>query len=228
MPVARLDRDQLEFPDPEDADPEGLLAIGGDLRPERLEAAYRRGIFPWYSRNQPILWWCPPERCILAPDGIRVSRSLRAAVRQGRFEVTFDRAFADVIRACATARPEGTWITPAMRAGYEALHARGLAHSVEAWRGGELVGGLYGVSLGAAFFGESMFSRASDASKVALVALGARLVAWEMPLLDCQMPNDHLESLGAFVIARDEFLERLAAALRSPTRRGSWDLEAGG
>ncbi len=216
-----------DFPDPREADAGGLLAVGGDLRAERLLSAYARGIFPWYDL-EPILWFSPDPRWILEPTQIRVSRSLRRSVRGNRFEVTLDTAFDEVIAACSKVpRPgqEGTWITPEMIASYIELHRRGYAHSVEAWRGGQLVGGAYGVSLGRAFFGESMFSLESDASKVAFVGLVRQLQAWRFDFIDCQVHTDHLARFGARACPRERFLERLAAALETPTRVGDWTLE---
>lgn len=216
----------MRFPPVEFASPEGLLAVGGDLRAERLLEAYRHGIFPWYNDGQPILWWSPDPRCVLFPPELKVSRSLGKTLRSGKFRVTFDTRFGDVMRACAGPRPQnpqgGTWITEGMLDAYERLHERGYAHSVECWRGDELVGGLYGVALGGAFFGESMFSRATDASKVALVRLVHQLAAWGFQIIDCQMTTPHLLSLGAREIRRDEFIRRLDAALALPDRCGPW------
>lgn len=208
-------------------DPNGLLAIGGSLSPTRLEKAYRGGIFPWFSEGQEILWWSPDPRAIIAPDAVRISRSLRKRIRNGGFELRLDTAFEQVMRACAQDRPgqSGTWITAAMIEAYCALHKKGLAHSIEVYRAGNLVGGLYGVSLGAAFFGESMFSRESDASKVALVWLAAQLQRWDYSFIDCQIPSPHLESLGAQTIARSQFLSLLRAALSRPSRQNQWSFE---
>jgi leucyl/phenylalanyl-tRNA--protein transferase len=188
-------------------DPDGLLAVGGDLSPRRLLAAYRQGIFPWYSDGQPILWWSPDPRAVLYPSDIRVSRSLRKVIRQRRFQVRTDTAFEQVVQACAAPRPrqQGTWITADMAAAYATLHRYGAAHSVETWRSGALVGGLYGVVLGAVFFGESMFSLEPDASKVALVALASM----GFRLIDCQVPSEHLTRLGAVNIPRTRFVEHL-------------------
>lgn len=224
LPITFLD-EELLFPPPERARRDGLLAVGGDLSVERLLLAYRLGIFPWYDEDSPILWWSPPQRAVLAPDQIHVGRSLRKVVNRGVYQVRFDCAFPAVIAACAaTPRPgqPGTWIVPEMVAAYGELHRAGYAHSVETYREGELVGGLYGVSLGGAFFGESMFSRADDASKVAMVALGRRLTAWGFDLIDCQLMNDHVARFGAALIPRAEFLARLVQALQRPTRRGLW------
>jgi leucyl/phenylalanyl-tRNA--protein transferase len=188
-------------------DPNGLLAVGGDLAPGRLLAAYRHGIFPWYSDDQPILWWTPDPRAVLFPDELKVSRSLRKTLRQGRFEVSLDRGFGEVMRACAEPRSDGlgTWITDDMVEAYARLHSLGHAHSVECWSGGELVGGLYGVAIGRVFFGESMFSRRTDASKVAFVHLVAQLRAWGFGVIDCQVGSKHLASLGAREVRRSEF-----------------------
>jgi leucyl/phenylalanyl-tRNA--protein transferase len=229
MPVYLLDESPA-FPPAHRAESDGLLAMGGDLSVERLVNAYAHGIFPWYNEGDPILWWSPDPRMVLEPRGIHISKSLGRTLRQSRFAVTFDGAFEPVIDACATVRGpgrEGTWITPAMRRAYLELHAAGLAHSVEAWRDGELAGGLYGVSLGACFFGESMFTRVTDASKVALAALAARLAAWDFELIDCQMETAHLRRMGARPIPRRFFLHRLEQALRRPTRKGSWAERAG-
>jgi leucyl/phenylalanyl-tRNA--protein transferase len=188
-------------------EPEGLLAAGGDLSPTRLLAAYRRGIFPWYSAGQPVLWWCPNPREVLLPANFKMARSLAKTVRNRGFEVTFDRDFAGVVTACAARRENsgGTWITGEMHAAYCELHSRGRAHSVEVRLGGELVGGLYGVLLGRVFFGESMFSRERDASKVALAWLAERGRVAGLQLIDCQLPTPHLRSLGSQPMTRREF-----------------------
>lgn len=199
--------------------PNGLIAIGGDLSPERLLAAYRRGIFPWYEDGQPILWWTPEPRLVLDPRRLHVSRSLRRTLNRGHFEITFDTAFAEVIRRCAEPRRNqlgGSWITADMVRAYERLHASGQARSVEAWHAGRLSGGIYGVALGAAFFGESMFSREPDASKAALVALCARLAPLSASMIDCQVPSAHLLGLGAELLPRTGFLARLAKARAEP------------
>lgn len=215
------------FPDPRGADDDGLLAYGGDLRPERLLSAYAQGIFPWYERD-PILWFSPDPRWVLEPSQVRVSRSLRRTLRKEAVEVRFDTAFEEVIEACAAIpRPgqDGTWITPDMVAAYCDLHRQGFAHSSEAWSEGRLVAGAYGVSLGRAFFGESMFSLEPDASKVAFVTLVRQLEAWDFDLLDCQVHTAHLARFGARPWPRALFLERLEQALVAPTRRGRWHLE---
>ncbi|MCG6873156.1 MAG: leucyl/phenylalanyl-tRNA--protein transferase [Gammaproteobacteria bacterium] len=231
MPVRILSPDHPAFPPPEAADEHGLLAVGGDLSSQRLERAYRQGIFPWYSEGQPLLWWCPDPRAVLYPPELRVSRSLRRTLRSQRFLVRADRAFRETMLACAAPRvvdgvaQPGTWITDAMVDAYCELHRQGLAHSVECWQNDELVGGLYGVALGGAFFGESMFSRASDASKVALVKLVEHLLRHGFTLVDCQMPSAHLHRLGAREIPRDTFLRQLAAALALPGQPGPWKLD---
>ena len=205
------------FPDPRLAlrEPNGLLAAGGDLSPERLIAAYRRGIFPWFSEGQPILWWCPDPRAILVPAEFHLSRSLKRALRSGRYQVSVDCNFADVIRLCAATREEsGTWLTPEMIAAYLSLHARGLAHSVEAWRDGRLAGGVYGINLGGVFFGESMVSLEPNGSKIALAHLASLARQRGIEVIDCQMPNDHLTSLGSRSIPRREFLAWLDRCTR--------------
>jgi leucyl/phenylalanyl-tRNA--protein transferase len=200
------------------ADPDGLLCAGGDLSPERLLEAYRRGIFPWFSAGQPILWWSPDPRTVLYPDELRVSRSLAKALRNRGYETSMDRGFTEVLEHCAdrALRPEGTWITPQMKEAYQRLHQLGFAHSVETWEAGRLVGGLYGVALGRAFFGESMFSTARDASKVALCALAASLRERGYRFIDCQLASEHLMKLGARSMPRTEFLRELAAAINGP------------
>ena len=222
MPVYRLD-ERLVFPPPESGPRRGPIAVGGDLSPERLLLAYSMGIFPW--QGEPLHWHSPDPRMVLLADELRVSRSLKKALTRRPFRLTLDTAFRDVIVACATVpRPgqEGTWITPKMVEAYCALHRSGIAHSVEAWRGDELVGGIYGLSLGAVFFGESMFARAKDASKLAFVALVEQLGRFEIPLVDCQVYTRHLASLGAREWPRREFLASLHAALERPTRLGPW------
>jgi leucyl/phenylalanyl-tRNA--protein transferase len=212
---------QLVFPPPDLAEPDGLLAVGGDLSPARLLLAYSLGIFPWFNAGDPLLWWSPDPRCILEAEELHVSASLAKVLRRGIFSVTFDRCFPEVISACAEGRRAGggTWITPEMEAAYCRLHEMGFAHSVECWRDGELVGGLYGVSLGRCFFGESMFHRVSDASKVAFVTLVRTLSERGCELIDCQMPNPHLASLGARGISRQDFLERLRRGGVAPSVR---------
>jgi leucyl/phenylalanyl-tRNA---protein transferase len=224
MTVFRLTR-ELIFPPSHYADPDGLLAVGGDLSPERLLLAYRQGIFPWYSEETPPLWWSPDPRLVLFPKEIKVSKSFRRVLKKQRFQVTMDRAFLEVIRRCATVRRvhgQGTWIVPEMVDAYHLLHQLGYAHSVESWQDGNLVGGLYGVALGRVFFGESMFTEKTDASKVALVLLVQLLQQWDFELIDCQVTTAHLKRFGAREISRREFLEHLARASREPDRRGSW------
>jgi leucyl/phenylalanyl-tRNA--protein transferase len=232
--LARLSRFRLDFPDPETAlrEPNGLLATGGDLSVRRLLRAYQSGIFPWFDDDEgPILWWSPDPRAVLRPEEIIIRRSLRRRLRQKPFTVTADRAFGAVVAACAEPRPDphgrlgGSWITPAMRAAYIALHTAGYAHSIECWADGELAGGLYGVSLGRLFFGESMFSHASDASKIALVHLSRQLAAWGFPLIDSQVMNPHMRTLGAEEVPRRVFLEILRHNVDVPTRRGAWTLD---
>jgi leucyl/phenylalanyl-tRNA--protein transferase len=223
--VYRLD-DRLLFPPPERGPRRGPVAVGGDLRPERLLLAYSMGIFPW--QGEPLHWHSPDPRMVLLADEVRVSRTLRRTIRRGVFRVTVDQAFTTVMTACATVpRPgqDGTWITPGMIESYTELHRRGVAHSVEAWQGETLAGGLYGLSLGAAFFGESMFAYEADASKVAFVTLVEQLERWGIPLVDCQVHTPHLESLGAREWPRRDFLAALHAALDRPTRLGPWRLD---
>jgi leucyl/phenylalanyl-tRNA--protein transferase len=227
VPVFRLGREPV-FPDPERAEPEGLLAVGGDLAPRRLLTAYAMGIFPWYEDGQPILWWSPSPRLVLFPKELHVGRSVRKVMNAGRFDVRCDTAFARVIDRCAEkARPgqDGTWITDEMRAAYVGLHEAGFAHSIEAWEDGELAGGLYGVSLGGAFFGESMFADRDDASKVAFVTIVQQLARWEFDVIDCQVKTDHLERFGAREVPRAEFLSLLQRSVVKPTRRGPWRLD---
>ena len=224
MPVFLLS-DNIAFPPPHFASKEGLLAIGGDLSLERLLLAYRMGNFPWYAEDDPILWWSPDPRLILYPQDLHVPRSLKRLIRRKVFSLTLDKAFSRVIRGCAESRgPDhpGTWIVPEMIAAYEGLHKAGLAHSVEAWDGDELAGGLYGVSLGAAFFGESMFTRVTNASKVALVHLAEGLRREGFTLIDCQVTTEHLMQFGAREIPRAQFLLELQRALKGSTRRGKW------
>lgn len=226
MPVYRL-TSELAFPDPRDAEPDGLLAAGGDLRAERLVLAYSLGIFPWYG-GPPILWFSPDPRAVLRPAELRVSRRLLRTLRSGRFELRLDTAFRRVMEACAEApRPgqDGTWITPDMIDAYEELHRLGLAHSAEAWREERLVGGLYGVALGSAFFGESMFHAERDASKAAFVALVWQLDAFGFDLFDGQLPTPHLTRLGLRAWPRERFLAALAKSVARPTRRGPWQLD---
>ena len=226
MTIYRLS-DELIFPDPALAEPSGLLAVGGDLSPERLLLAYSQGIFPWYEEGLPILWHSPDPRMVLRPDEIRISRSLRRSLRRAPFEIRLDSDFPAVIQACSDPRPgqAGTWITQEMIRAYCELFDRGFAHSAEAWAGDELVGGLYGISLGASFFGESMFARRSDASKLAFALLVGQLQRWEFDLIDCQIYTEHLSGLGATSWPRERFLTALRVSLARPTRRGQWHLD---
>jgi leucyl/phenylalanyl-tRNA--protein transferase len=215
----------LVFPPHQTARADGLLAVGGDLSVPRLLAGYRHGVFPWYDVGDPILWWSPDPRLVLEPERLKIARSLRSVIRKGTYAITFDTAFRAVIHACAgTPRRDqpGTWIHPEVEAAYTALHDLGYAHSVEAWEAGTLVGGLYGVSLGRCFFGESMFSVRKDASKVALVALSELLAARAVRLIDCQVSSPHLIGLGAREIPRADFLLRLEAALAFPDNLENW------
>ncbi len=224
MPVFQLD-ERLVFPPPELADPDGLLAVGGDLRPERLLLAYSSGIFPWPTEGFPLLWHSPDPRYVLPASELHVPKSLGKTIRKGRLRCTLDQAFRQVVEACAEKpRPgqNGTWITEEMVDAYHRLHELGFAHSAETWEDGELVGGLYGVSLGAAFFGESMFANRSDASKVAFVRLVQQLRTWGIELVDAQVHTAHLERFGAHHWTRARYLEALVEALASPTRRGPW------
>lgn len=222
--------EEHRFPDVNQAlaEPDGLLAIGGDLSPGRILAAYRQGIFPWYSEGQPILWWSPDPRTVLFPDQLTLSRSLRKTLRRKCFDITWDTAFTEVIDACAAPRPdaEGTWITAEMADAYTRLHELGYAHSVEARVDGALVGGLYGIALGRVFFGESMFSRRSDASKVAFAHLVHRLRLLGFALIDCQVYSPHLARLGARAIPRDRFIALLRQHTGEPHARTPWSLDS--
>lgn len=229
MPVYRLP-EELIFPPPEKAIKEGLLAVGGDLRVERLLLAYSMGIFPWYSEEDPILWWSPDPRLILYPREFHASRSLLKLIRQGRFRITTDVAFESVIRGCAEDRGaghEGTWIVPEVIDAYCRLHELGFAHSVEAWQEHRLVGGLYGVSLGGVFFGESMFKRVDNASKVAFAVAVAHLSGMRFDLIDCQVSTMHLKRMGAREVGRRVFLKQLRRSLVRPTLKGRWFFKDG-
>ena len=206
------------------AEPNGLLAVGGCLSPDRLMNAYRRGIFPWYSNEEPILWWSPDPRLVLAPERVKVSRSLRKRLARGEFRFSFDRCFDTVVESCAAPREHsaGTWISQDIRRAYAELHRLGLAHSFEAWRDGELAGGLYGVALGRVFFGESMFHRATDASKACFVEACAKLLDWGYELIDCQVHTPHLVSLGAVEIPRLHFIRKLDLLCEQPVSDRSW------
>jgi leucyl/phenylalanyl-tRNA--protein transferase len=210
------------------AEPNGLLAMGGDLSVERLLDAYRHGIFPWFNPGEPILWWSPDPRMVLVPEEIRVTRSLAKRIRNAGFEVRVDTAFGEVMRGCSAPRDGagGTWISPAMVVAYSRLFDAGYAHSVETWRAGQLVGGLYGVAIGRMFYGESMFSREPDASKIALVRLARQLRHWHFGLIDCQMETPHLASLGARTMPRATFTAQLAELVNLPHHPGPWHFDA--
>lgn len=220
-----LNDDPALFPPLESAldDPNGLLAAGGDLHPQRIVNAYAQGIFPWYEEDQPILWWTPNPRTILRPHEVHLSRSLRKLLRKAPFELRFDTAFSEVMKACAAPREYagGTWITPEMHEAYCELHRLGIAHSVEMWNDGKLVGGLYGLALGRVFFGESMFSRQDNASKIAFACLCYHLEAWGFELVDCQVASDHLFSLGAYELPREEFAKTVSGLIGN-TARSHW------
>jgi leucyl/phenylalanyl-tRNA--protein transferase len=224
MPVYQLPDTGISFPDPRDAEPDGLLAVGGNLSPHRLVAAYSLGLFPWYHEDTPPLWWTPDPRCILLPEEFHLPRSLARVLKQGLFTFSLDRAFPQVIRACAEPRGkfDGTWLVPEMIEAYTALHKLGLAHSVEAWRDGVLTGGLYGIFLGSVFFGESMFYREPDASKAAFAHLVAVLRGEGCTLIDCQQVTGHLLRFGAKPVPRTEFMRILSDGLAAPLRQGSW------
>ncbi|MCG6552668.1 MAG: leucyl/phenylalanyl-tRNA--protein transferase [Candidatus Magnetominusculus sp. LBB02] len=227
MPVFALS-EELRFPPPELAEDDGLLAVGGDLSVERLLMAYRRGIFPWYMKEHPILWWSPDPRLVLFPEEFKLSRSMRQTINRGQFGITFDRAFVEVVELCAAVKRKdsnGTWITDDMLAAYAALHKAGYAHSVESWSDGQLAGGLYGVATGRAFFGESMFALKANASKAALAALVKQLGLWGFMFIDCQVVTQHLISLGAREISRREFMAMLRVALKMPAYTGQWSYE---
>ena len=217
-----LSKDSLNFPPLDKAlhEPDGLLAAGGDLSPERLLHAYRHGCFPWFSPGQPILWWSPDPRFVLYPKALHRSRSLIKALKKTSWKVTFDQCFNEVIKACAGPRrhASGTWISPAMQQAYLALHQKGVAHSVEVWQDNQLIGGLYGLALGRVFFGESMFSLSSGASKIGFATLVQQLEQWDFELIDCQMHSSYLESFGASFISRSAFAEQLALLCDQPSR----------
>jgi len=224
MPVYQLAK-ECYFPDPVLAREDGLLAIGGDLSLERLVQAYATGIFPWYSEGEPILWWSPDPRMVLFPQDFKRHKNLRRTVDKGVFKVTYDVAFEQVIRQCAATRAnrgDETWITGDMIEAYVNMNKTGIAHSVECWQSSKLVGGLYGVSLGGTFFGESMFHLVSDASKVALWHLVDRLITWNFDMIDAQQETQHLSSLGAKPVERKKFLHLLNKSLDKPTRQGRW------
>lgn len=224
MPLHLLS-DELYFPPADQALPEGLLAIGGDLSVPRLLLAYEQGIFPWYSQDDPIMWWCPDPRCVLFHRKLKVSKSMRNVLNRSNYEVSFDQHFDEVIAACAEIErkgEDGTWITEEIKKSYISLHELGLAHSVEVMMNGELVGGLYGVSIGGIFFGESMFSKRSNTSKIAFIHLSRILEERGFLAIDCQVMNAHLASLGAINVPRKDFLSLLTEALEKPTLKGNW------
>jgi leucyl/phenylalanyl-tRNA--protein transferase len=224
MPVFQL-TDRIGFPPPHLAEREGVLAVGGDLSEKRLLLAYKMGIFPWYSEDEPIIWWSPDPRLVLYPGEIRISTSMKKILKKEMFNITADRAFEAVVAECARVRlenGEGTWLVDEMAEAYCRLHHAGYAHSVEVWREGELAGGLYGVSLGRAFFGESMFTRVSNASKSALIKLARQLEQWRFHLIDCQVKTAHLMRFGAREVPRKVFLDQLQKSLKYKTLRGKW------
>jgi len=224
MPVFYL-TDQHIFPPPQLAEKEGLLAVGGDLSQDRLLLAYSMGIFPWYSDEEPVLWWSPDPRLVLYPKEIKISKTLKKIIKKDEFAITMDQAFTGVIRECAQIRSEnseGTWINEDMMKAYCGLHQSGYAHSVEAWYKGELAGGLYGVSLGKSFFGESMFTRISNASNVALAKLAEYLTELSFDMVDCQVKTEHMIRFGAREISRDQFLQQLKESLSKQTIKGKW------
>jgi len=225
MPIFRLNK-ELSFPDPSFAEKEGILAVGGDLSIDRLILAYANGIFPWPSKDSPLLWWSPDPRMVLYPENFKVSHSLRQLVKSGKYSYTVDKDFEVVIKHCATVPRHGqddTWITSDMVEAYIQLHRKGYAHSVETRRDGKLVGGLYGISIGRVFFGESMFFIERDASKFAFYQLVKLLTHWEFELIDAQQDTEHLRSLGAINIPRPEFMEKLGRSIAYPTYKGNWN-----
>jgi leucyl/phenylalanyl-tRNA---protein transferase len=217
--------DNYEFPDPETSDRQGLLIIGGNLSPNRILKAYSQGIFPWYGPGSPILWWSPNPRLILFPNEFKLSRSLQKSLKKS-FRLSIDTAFQQVITSCSTCsnRSDNTWINKDMIEAYTELHHMGYAHSFEVWEGDELVGGLYGLSLGRAFFGESMFHTVTDASKIAFYYLCQTMISWDFHFIDCQIPSNHLQRLGAQIIGRQEFIRLLNNSLEYPTKRGIWQI----
>ena len=224
MPIFELSK-EIQFPDPELADPSGILAVGGDLSPQRLLQAYQTGVFPWFNEGDPIVWWSPDPRTVLYPAEVKVSQSMRKVLRDKTFTVTLDRDFAAVITQCKVQKrvgQKGTWITQEMLDAYVLLHEQGYAHSVEVWKENALVGGLYGVSLGGFFAGESMFSKTTNASKVAFITLARLLEKLSFTMLDCQIYTKHLASLGAREISRELYLEELNRSLQQTTLKGSW------
>jgi len=229
MQLITADTPETQFPSPNSASEEGLVAVGGEITTKRVLSAYRQGIFPWYSEDQPVLWWSPEPRAILYPDGIKISRSLKKNLRRSKFSITADTAFSEVVKACAGPRTQsptgGTWITAEMMDTYNRLHQLGYGHSIEVWDEEKLVGGLYGLSLGSAFFGESMFSHKTDASKLALVYLAKFSKSSGIDFIDCQLPTVHLASMGAINISRKEYLRILEAALKHQDHTKCWQLD---
>ncbi len=216
--------DEPFFPPAEYSDPDGILAVGGDLSPERLIEAYTHGIFPWYSSETPIIWWSPDPRFVIYPGAVKVSKSMKQILRRKTFEIRFDTSFREVITACSGKRrhEKGTWITAEMIEAYVQMHKLGYAHSIEAWRDGRLMGGLYGISLGGMFFGESMFSRESNASKAAFIVLADNLLRLGFDLIDSQVHTDHMESLGAIEMDRTDFLKLVTDSVQRETISGNW------
>lgn len=223
-----LDKEYTGFPDPRKAESDGLLAMGGDLSAERLINAYAMGIFPWFNPGEEILWWCPKVRAIYPVGQVKISKSLAQSIRNRGYSWTFDKAFSEVILSCAEVKrkeEDGTWISQDMIQAYSQLHQYGLAHSVETWFEGKLVGGLYGISLGGCFFGESMFHTMTDASKTALVFLSEQLKKWDFGFIDAQMSNPHVDSMGAVKMSRSKFLKLLEKELQKPHKIGCWEAE---
>lgn len=224
MSIFQLGED-LVFPDPRLAEPEGLLAFGGDLEPDRILMAYKMGIFPWFSDSQPILWWSPDPRMVLFPEQFHISKSLKRRLRSKKYTIEFDKYFSEIIHYCATTPrhgEQGTWITDGMIEAYNRLHLLGFAHCVSVSVAGKLVGGLYGISIGKGFFGESMFSLENDVSKICFAYLARVLNNWGYDIIDCQLPTDHLKSLGAVEMDRVAFLDLLSQVIQNPTRQGNW------
>lgn len=220
-----LSANNIQFPPPEMADSDGIVAVGGDLAPERLIEAYRQGIFPWYSEHDPIIWWSPDPRFVLYPNRLKVSKSMRPYFNQQKYNWSLDRDFRAVITACQQQNrvgQTGTWITDEMLSAYCELHELGLAHSIEVWEAGDLVGGLYGIALGRVFFGESMFARKSNASKFGFISLVRQLIQWDFELIDCQQETRHLRSLGAELISREQFMQHLAGNPWQETKAEKW------
>jgi leucyl/phenylalanyl-tRNA---protein transferase len=218
---------EIIFPNPEEAEDDGLVAVGGNLSTEFLIAAYSHGIFPWFNKGEPVLWWSPDPRMVLFPGEFKCSKSLQQTVRSNKFEISIDKAFGEIINSCSLVKRKGqngSWITSEMKRAYIDLHQQGLAHSVETWQQGKLVGGLYGISLGKAFFGESMFHLVNDASKIALYHLVRLMLKWKFDFIDVQQSTNHLRSLGAKDLKREYFLKILRKSLKYPTKKGKWNL----